>query len=106
MVNLHVLKHSLEKLKFYVVLWFPFQDFPVSSILLGLRVALSSSFKPENHFRWSTPPLDLYKFNFDGSAVGNPCLTGLGGIILDGEGLNVLSFTSLVGICSIDKVEL
>lgn len=93
-------------MKFYVVLWLPFQDFPVSSILWGLRVALSYSLKPENHFRYSTPPLGLYKFNFDGSAVGNPCLAGLGGIILAGEGLNVLSFTVPVGICSIDKVEL
>lgn len=42
--------------------------------------------------RWYPTPLGTLKLNFDGSAIGNPGLTGVHGIIRSDKGSVVLSF--------------
>lgn len=52
----------------------------------------SYALKPKSKLRWSPPPLECFKLNFDGIAAGNLSLTGVGGIIPDGESVIFLSF--------------
>ena len=54
--------------------------------------------------RSSTP--QGFKLNFDGSALGNLGVVGVGGIIRNSLGSPVLSFLGPVGVCSANEVEL
>ena len=52
------------------------------------------------------PPSGALKLNFDGSALGNPGLAGVGGVIRNEEGNTILSYSGPARICSINKAEL
>ena len=46
------------------------------------------------------------KLNFDGSAIGNPGMAGVGSVIHNEDGIIILSYSSPAGVCSINKAEL
>lgn len=46
------------------------------------------------------------KLNFDGSAIGNPGVAGIGGIIQNEKGSAILSYLGLAGYCSNNQAEL
>lgn len=79
-------------------------------LLLFLRVwyevAFSYPLKHVSQLRWSLPPLRQVNLNYDGNAVGNPRPASVGGIIYDGECVNVLSFLGPTCQRSINKAKL
>lgn len=84
----------IEKVRFVVASWVSvlplFHDFPLASILRCWKeVAFSSSLKHQCLLKWQTPALDFYMLNINGSAIGNPGLAGMGGIIRDCVGVSI-----------------
>lgn len=51
-------------------------------------------------------PHGCFKLNFDGSVVSNLRPTGVGGLIRDSAGPTLLSFLGLVGLYSVNRVEM
>lgn len=45
------------------------------------------------------------KHKFDGIVVGNPCNSGLGGVIRDYLADSILSFSSPFSVCSVNEAE-
>lgn len=56
--------------------------------------------------RWNRPNAGWYKFNSDGSSLGNPGRAGGGGLICDSNGVWIKGFTRNIGISSSVEVEL
>ena len=49
---------------------------------------------------WFRPPVDWFKLNFDGAALGNPSKAGRGGLIRDHQGKWVKGYMRHIGFAS------
>eukprot|EP00253_Pinus_taeda_P033659 PITA_33659 len=47
--------------------------------------------------KWTPPPTDMFKINFDGASKGNPGHSGFGGLIRDHKGNNIAIFLGYHG---------
>lgn len=70
------------------------------------EAAFSLMVSPPTVQTWSPPPPQGFKLNFDGSALCNPTLAGVGGIIRNSLGSHVLSFSGSTGVCFANEAEL
>eukprot|EP00268_Persea_americana_P009742 TRINITY_DN13898_c0_g1_i11.p1 TRINITY_DN13898_c0_g1~~TRINITY_DN13898_c0_g1_i11.p1 ORF type:complete len:105 (-),score=14.19 TRINITY_DN13898_c0_g1_i11:172-486(-) len=79
-----------------------FKVFLANTILLNWNVvALSRSILMRIYPRWHPPPHGALKLNFDGSASGNPCMAGVGGVNRNEDGIIIMSYSRLaVGVQS------
>lgn len=81
-----------------------FHDISFASIMRSWHeIAFSLVFKPHYLPSWCFPPPGLGKFNFDGSAIGNPSIEGIEGVIRDSSVVVPLSFYGPAGICFVNK---
>ncbi|XVF74827.1 hypothetical protein PTKIN_Ptkin13bG0142100 [Pterospermum kingtungense] len=55
---------------------------------------------------WSKPEAGFVKFNVDGSSIGKPGLAGIGGILRDHEGMELIRFSKHIGIHDSNEAEL
>ncbi|XP_027155463.1 uncharacterized protein LOC113782309 [Coffea eugenioides] len=54
---------------------------------------------------WSLPPFPYVKLNVDGSSLGNPGLTGVGGILRNHTGRVLKAFSTFYGFCTNTEIE-
>ena len=97
-----------DKVKFLTASWAsPLPSFKGTSVDVILskwkEVAFSSPASPSSVQRWTPPPLQGFKLNFDGSAIASLGLAVLGGIIRNSLGSHVLSFSGPAGVCSANE---
>lgn len=102
---------SWKRSKFSVATWISilpnFQDFSVCSIIRNWQeIAFSSGPRSFVRHTWSPPPSSFVKLNFDGSAIGNPGIIGLGGLLMNSRGDAILSFSGGVGFGSVNMAEM
>lgn len=88
-----------------------FQGALIATILSNWKdVAFSSLVVHPIMPRWLPLPLSALELNFDGIALGNPAVPGLGGVIQNEEGFVTLSYlglySGLAGFCLINQAEL
>lgn len=69
-------------------------------------MAFSSSFSVPILPSWKPPQIGVLKLNFDGSALGNPGPSGIGGLIGDNLGASHLSFSSPSGFHLVNETDL
>lgn len=70
------------------------------------RSDFSSPAKMGIHPRWSPAPLGDLKLTCNGSALRNPGLASVGGVICNDEGHPILSFSDPAAYYSVNKAEL
>lgn len=97
----------LAKVKFLIASWVAFlprfQGVLIATILSNWKdVAFSSLVVHPIMPRWLPLPLNALELNFDGIALGNPGVPGLGGVIRNEEGSVTLSYLGPAGFCSIN----
>lgn len=101
----------LAKLKFLMASWVAFlprfQGALIATILSNWKdAAFSSPVVYPIMPTWLPLPLSALELNFDGIALGNPGVLGLGGVIRNEEGSVALSYSWSTGFCSINQAEL
>ena len=100
-----------KKVKHRVAMWASclpyFKGISADSIIHNWKeVAFSCLLKHHISHRWIPPPVGVLKLNFDGSALGNLGLVGVGGVIRNDGGKILLSYYRPAGICSSNKAEI
>ncbi|XP_077241568.1 uncharacterized protein LOC143882056 [Tasmannia lanceolata] len=55
--------------------------------------------------KWTAPPEGWMKLNFDGSALDNPGIAEIGGIIRDTRGITIMSYSGPAGSCDANEAE-
>ncbi|XP_077223372.1 uncharacterized protein LOC143856976 [Tasmannia lanceolata] len=55
--------------------------------------------------KWEAPPNDFIKLNFDGSCLGNPGPSGVGGLCRDSSCLVMWAYFGPIGICDSSEAE-
>lgn len=101
----------LAKVKFLMASWVAFlprfQGALIATISSNWKdVAFSSPIVHLIMPRWLLPPLSALELNFDGIALGNPGVPGLGGVVQNEEGSVTLSYSGPACFCSINQAEL
>ena len=77
---------------------------PSSLVLINWKeIAFSSSIVKKRKACWFPPPLGSFKLNVDGGAFGNLGNAGLGGVIRDGTGKPILSYSVPTGVCPVNR---
>ncbi|XVF79053.1 hypothetical protein PTKIN_Ptkin14bG0188900 [Pterospermum kingtungense] len=106
------LEMAIDLVRFRIATWFkakwPQECVNVVDILRDPRVCLP---QVKNHrirlgMYWEKPPMGFVKFNVDGSSLGNPGPSGIGGILRDYLGRELIKFSKFVGFSDSNMVEL
>ncbi|XVF45253.1 hypothetical protein PTKIN_Ptkin02bG0190300 [Pterospermum kingtungense] len=71
----------------------------------GIRIPFNSP-KSRPLCVWSKPPVRAVKFNVDGSSIGKPGPTGIGGILRDHDGNELIPFSKSIGVADSNVAEL
>lgn len=85
------------KVKYLVASWVSvlpnFQGYYVDDISRCWKeVGFTYPILPRVCHTWKPYPLVTLKLNFDGSAIGNPGQSGIGGVFRDSAGVKLISF--------------
>ncbi|KAF7822273.1 ribonuclease H [Senna tora] len=96
------LKSSIDELYFTIFNY----SRDVSDSSNELKISLGSASTVTRLVGWQTPSLGTMKCNVDGSVQGNSSRAACGGVVRDGVGNAILSFSRNLGCCTITWAEL
>ncbi|XP_019055746.1 PREDICTED: uncharacterized protein LOC109115811 [Nelumbo nucifera] len=105
------LPEILELIQIRVFHWLKslalFKDLSEDDLLRNWKeIASSTPVKDTSLPSWAPPPSGFVKLNFDGSSMGNPGPSGIGGVLRNEEGMIISLFSGPIGLGDSLKAEI